>query len=49
LGTKLALQLQGVTIENSMLGTPMLVSFFNYCGFYQMHQEWRQFVEEKLD
>ncbi len=46
---KLPFQWQGITVEKSMLGAPMPVSFLGYGGFYQMHQELRQFALEKLN
>ncbi|OYU01415.1 MAG: hypothetical protein CFE36_11290 [Sphingomonadaceae bacterium PASS1] len=46
--SKLPFQWQGITIDNGMLGKPMPVSFLRYGGFYQMHQELRQFAIREL-
>lgn len=38
----------GLSIKRDMLGTYMPTSFLGYGGFYQMHQELRQFAIDQL-
>lgn len=40
---------RGKRIDFSMNGLPLELDFLGFDGFYQMHQDLRQFVTEKLD